>query len=515
MAGESLTGDREPVKLHLEVLDPEVAAELGRHSEGPERDRYALGALRLGVLALRQARGELDVQAVRQEGERLVEGVRAALEQQMKTVERELLGSFRQYLDPQTGVLPQRLEHLVRRDGELDHVLARHLSGDSSELARTLAHHVGEQSPLFRLLSPAQADGLLTTLEKSVQAALDQHRTRLTQEFSLDVADSALSRLVTAVTGANRDLTSKLRTDLDAVVRQFSLDDPQSALSRLVGQVGQASEEITAQFSLDLEHSSLSRLRRELLAAVEQLARSQIDFHAEVRATLEGFKARKQEAERSTRHGTEFEVAVCEVLGADARRLGDVFTECGATTGRIRNSKVGDAVAVLGPDSAAPAARIVVEAKAEQGYDLASARAELDTARENRDAQVGLFVFARRVAPAGLEPVSRFGLDVLVVWDPDDPSTDLYVTLGYSVARAIAIATKRVGARVAADVERIDRALLEIARNIEALEEVTISAQTVRNAGDKIERRVRIVREAIDHQLELLKEHVDALKEQV
>jgi hypothetical protein len=61
-----------------------------------------------------------------------------------------------------------------------------------------------------------------------------------------------------------------------------------------------------------------------------------------------------------------------------------------------------------------------------------------------------------------------FGLDVLVVWDPDDSSTDLYVALGHSVAGAIGMATKRVGARIAADVERIDRALLEIARNIEA-----------------------------------------------
>ena len=38
--------------LELTVADPEVIAELHAKQEGRERDEYALGALRLGVLAL-------------------------------------------------------------------------------------------------------------------------------------------------------------------------------------------------------------------------------------------------------------------------------------------------------------------------------------------------------------------------------------------------------------------------------------------------------------------------------
>ena len=45
----------------LEVVDPELVAELEKYPEGTPREKYALGALRLGALAIRQASGELDV----------------------------------------------------------------------------------------------------------------------------------------------------------------------------------------------------------------------------------------------------------------------------------------------------------------------------------------------------------------------------------------------------------------------------------------------------------------------
>lgn len=48
------------------------------------------------------------------------------------------------YFDPISGQLTQRLNRLVRRDGELDELLHRHLGEDSSTVAHTLATHVGE-----------------------------------------------------------------------------------------------------------------------------------------------------------------------------------------------------------------------------------------------------------------------------------------------------------------------------------------------------------------------------------
>jgi hypothetical protein len=51
--------------------------------------------------------------------------------------------------------------------------------------------------------------------------------------------------------------------------------------------------------------------------------------------------------------------------------------------------------------------RIAVEAKEDFSYDLAEACAEMQSARKNRDAAIGVFVFSRKTAPVGQEPLLR------------------------------------------------------------------------------------------------------------
>src|SRR5262245_59666582 len=51
--------------IELTVEDHDTIAELCQHAEGEERDRFALSALRIGVLALRQARGQVDGEQIR------------------------------------------------------------------------------------------------------------------------------------------------------------------------------------------------------------------------------------------------------------------------------------------------------------------------------------------------------------------------------------------------------------------------------------------------------------------
>ncbi len=64
-----------PLTLPLEfvVQDAGTIAELVTYPEGEERDRFALDALRIGVLALRQARGQWNADQVRHESDRLLE----------------------------------------------------------------------------------------------------------------------------------------------------------------------------------------------------------------------------------------------------------------------------------------------------------------------------------------------------------------------------------------------------------------------------------------------------------
>src|SRR5258708_6258320 len=62
----------------VEVTDPEVVLELRRH-EGEDLERYLLTALRLGVLSLRAAGGQIDSGSLREAGTELVSQVRDLL----------------------------------------------------------------------------------------------------------------------------------------------------------------------------------------------------------------------------------------------------------------------------------------------------------------------------------------------------------------------------------------------------------------------------------------------------
>jgi hypothetical protein len=80
LGGSTDEGSRS-VALALVVSDHDSVAELLQKSEGRERDEYALTALRIGLLSLKHARGQIDAEAVRHEGERLLLDLNHALEQ--------------------------------------------------------------------------------------------------------------------------------------------------------------------------------------------------------------------------------------------------------------------------------------------------------------------------------------------------------------------------------------------------------------------------------------------------
>ena len=171
-----------PLTITLEVTDPEVVAELRRHPDPHERGRHALAALRVGVLALRAAGGQIDVSTIREAGGALVSEVREILSARVTEMNDRVAATLTQYLDPQNGALPQRIHSLVRQDGELERVLRSHVGADDSMLARSLAAPApwkAEGSPLFRLLSPTDGAGLRVQLETMLAEALTEQRNHI------------------------------------------------------------------------------------------------------------------------------------------------------------------------------------------------------------------------------------------------------------------------------------------------------------------------------------------------
>lgn len=528
------------LELNLTVTDRDSVDELASYAPGEERESFALRALRIGVLALRQARGQVDADLIQRETHRMLAGMQAQLSAHSAQIQDKLAGSLKEYFDPQSGRFHERVQQLVKQDGELEQLLQRQIGSEDSQLCKTLVSHFGQQSPLMKILDPKESEGLLQALGHTLEDQLTAQRNHVLREFSLDNKDGAMARMIGELTNNHGQLTEALQKKIDTVVAEFSLDKDDSALSRLVRNVEGTQLTISSEFSLDNEQSALSRLatilqgtrqaidsnltldgegsalarlRRELVSILEKNTETNSAFQEEIKVTLGRMIARREESERSTRHGLAFEDAVCQYLEYHAQQTGDVIWRTGQTTGLIKNCKKGDCVIELGPDSAAPCAKVVVEAKEFAEYSLPKARVEIETARKNRDAQIGLFIFSKRTAPTGIDEVIRLGDDVFVIWDPEDGSTNLHLKVGLTLARALCIRAEQIGQAHDQDFEAISKAVLEIEKQSQFLGEVTTSAESIRKGADSVLERVRKTRNSLERQVEILQERIGDLKD--
>ncbi len=499
--------------LNLVIRDAEVIDELRQHASAEAQQQFALSALRIGVLALRQARGQVDGELLRREGDRLLVGLQDRFTSYSQRMHDQMTHVLKEYFDPQSGRFQERLQRLIQKDGELEQVLRQQVGAENSELCKTLTVHFGGESPLMKMLSPEQSKGILGSLNLALAEQLTAQRDHVVGQFSLDNDDSALSRLVKELTSRQGELAEALSEKIDDVVNEFSLDQEDSALSRLVRNVERAQRTITSEFSLDDEQSALARLKRELLQLMNEQREADQKFREEVTSTLKAMAARRAESKKSTRHGIEFEDAVYEFIQYEANRCGDVPTHTGNTTGNVKNCKVGDCTIDLGPESAAAGERIVVEAKQKAGYQIGKAREELRIARQNRAAQIGVFVFSAAAAPEGIEPLARYGSDIIVVWDPEATDSDIYFKAALALRRAMCLKGQVRGQSSDVDLAALDGAILEIERRSTGLAEIEQSTQAIQSHCEKIQKRSAVSRAAIERQVAVLRDVESSVKQ--
>ena len=146
-------------------------------------------------------------------------------------------------------------------------------------------------------------------------------------------------------------------------------------------------------------------------------------------------------------------------------------------------------------------------------YNLKKALEELEEARKNLGAGIGFFVFSKRTAPSGLEVFNRYGNDVVVIWDAEDPGSNVFLDAGLSVSRALCERPKSHSEDVDADFEALEKAILEIGRQADGLDEITKFSETIRSSNDKIVDRARLMKEGLSKQISILNEKSDGLKE--
>lgn len=503
------------LSVTLELTDPTVVSAINSQPRGPERDQFIARALRIGVLAINQAAGQIDTDVLRDEGGRLVEKLSGLIEGYRERTNNELEGVLRDYFNPEDGRFTQNVERLVRQDGDLQQVLRAHMEASQNGIRQTITQLIGEDSPIMRLLSPDDANTFFTHMTTVTNQVIETQNHKILQQFSLDAPDSALNRIVRELNDNHARVGSNLQEHISTVMKEFSLDEEDGALNRMLRQIRTANEQIQSEFTLDNDSSALARMRREIRQLIEDQNRAAQEFQLNVTAAITALTARKEEARRGVQHGNAFEEAVISALKFLSDGSGDEVEAVGMTTGEIPRSKVGDAVITLSDDSVAPGARIVVEAKEAENYTLSEIRKEMAAARENRKATYGIFVLSADTALANeIRPLQRYENDILVVWNAEDRSTDIVLQAAVLMAKGLVVRAAKEKEGMAADIEAMDRSLATILRQLEGFEEINTSANTIKNGAVKILDRSRIMRDSLEKELETLDAELLSLRQQ-
>ena len=117
------TNGNNNMELHLRISDTDLCEELKKHEEGEERDAFAIQAMRIGIIAIRHAQGQIDVDKIQREGDRIIENTKSVLTK---------------YFNPNDGQFHQRIQQLIEENGELEQIIRKQIDGDKSPLGKTM-----------------------------------------------------------------------------------------------------------------------------------------------------------------------------------------------------------------------------------------------------------------------------------------------------------------------------------------------------------------------------------------
>ncbi len=472
----SVLASRELVAAEVKDTRPQ-STELFLQLSDEQREQLAHDAWLIGLRALGNAHAQAQQAKLQDVGSALVHDIDRQLRAHVEEQQRTVASVLAKFFDPKDGQVSQRLAAFVDDQGVLAKLLEKYLAPQNSVLAHTLARQVGETSPLFKKLSPTESDGLVQVLEAQLRTVMNEGHAELVRALDPLAEDGAVARFLKSLRdelkGADEDRAKQLAAALDA-------NDDRSLISRLARDTHAARQVVLEAVNPDAPGSPMAIMRTTLANLLKEQGAVQLEmqrqqharqelFEKEVREALARMETKRNHDQKSARGGFDFEDAVIRFVATAVQGAPCVFEVTGNTIGQVDRCKKGDAVVRFTAESAFEGAGVVFEAKRDATYTVQRALDELDEARRNRGAHVGVFVMAESHASATFPRFARHGNNVLVVWDDRDPASDprlhAAVLLGLAlVARARTVgdegdlaALRDIDARIEAEVERLTK----------------------------------------------------------
>jgi hypothetical protein len=470
------------------------------------RDRLAFDAWTIGLRALGNAHAAAQESKLKDVGASLLADIDRQLHAHVKQQQQTIGAVLARFFDPNDGQVSQRLAAFVDDHGVLARLLEKYLGPHNSVLADVLAKQVGETSPLFKKLSPTESTGLIKILEVQLRAVMGESHSELVRALDPLAEDGAVARFLKSLRdelkGADEDRQKQLSTALAAL----DANDEGSLLSRLVRETQLARQEVLAAVNPDAPSSPMAILKASLTKLLQEQASTQLDLakrqeerqsnlEKELREALARIETKRTQDKKTTRGGLDFEDAVLSFVQVATQGAPCVFNVTAATAG-VGRCKKGDAVLRFTAESAFAGAGVVFEAKQDGTYTAQKALDELDAARKNRDAVAGVFVMAKSHASDVFPRFARYGNNVLVTWDDQDPAADVFLHAAILLGMGLVTRTRTAGD--AGDIAALRDIEARIEGEIGRLEKMEKHSDAIRKNVDGISDEIRKAQKALE-----------------
>lgn len=484
------------VNVALRDLRPEAITNFGALNP-TQQGHLAHEAWLIGYRAVTSAHRLAEEARLSDVKQTLLEGLDAQLRAHAERQTERLQAELGRYFDPERGQLGERLRQLTGDGGTLPTLLDRHLGPQNSILVQTLVKHVGEQSALFKKLSPTDSEGLLQLMSERLKQAMEAQTNSFQKALDPQHEGGAIRRFFEGLREELKRAEGDQAEQLKLALAALDTTKEESLLNQLRRDTQRAREQLLHAINPAAEGSPLAIIRTSLEERLERHAKSQQqqleearkvneELHRSLREAVQRIELRRKEELRTSRGGLLFEDAVLDFVQQTVGTNGYIVEGTARDVGNIPNCKTGDAVIQYPAEHLFHDERVVVEAKHDKSYTVSAALQELEKARANRGARVGIFVMAKSHAAPGFPTFSRYGQDVLVTWDAENPVTDPYLQGALMVGLALAARHRSVAA--GGDLQALQGIEQRIAKEVERLQEIQDAAAKIRKQVETIDK---------------------------
>jgi hypothetical protein len=201
-----------------------------------------------------------------------------------------------------------------------------------------------------------------------------------------------------------------------------------------------------------------------------------------MRDKLLGKQAAEEERAKGTAKGRTYQENLLIQINEICKPFQDTPVYTADIAGKIARSKVGDIVVTINPGSTGDLpVRIVFEAKDSGSYNARDTLKELDIAKENRDASIGIAVFTDDTCPRECTPFQQYGDDKLVCTYNQDDQVCLGLNLAYRVSRMAALG-KLSGGKPQIDTTQMQTLVIQCKDKLKAI--TSIKSKITKWAND-------------------------------